>query len=138
MRKGWYILNYHDVSWFQTVGSLGVQNTVPPDIFDEHLKTISNYFRLVSVMDGYKLFAESKIDEPLLSLWFDDGFRGVREFAEPIMNKYNLVGSIAINFDFVNQKRCNWRFMLSNIHYAGRTQEFLNNLIKKKNSPKQY
>lgn len=44
MKKGWYILNYHDISWEENILMRGVGGTVPTDIFYDHVKNLKNNF----------------------------------------------------------------------------------------------
>jgi len=115
MKKAWYILNYHDISWEQNsyLGAIG--ETFPPDIFAEHLAAFSQHFEFVSIQEGWSRLSAGKIDAPLLSFWFDDGYLGVRKYAEPILDAHGVTGGIAVNSDFLLRKNLFWRMKLSHL-----------------------
>jgi peptidoglycan/xylan/chitin deacetylase (PgdA/CDA1 family) len=115
MKKGWYILNYHDISWEENIYLRGIGGTIPPDIFNSHLESLNQHGRLVSIEKGFNKFSSSDINEPLISLWFDDGFRGVRKYALPIIEDYNVTAAISINSKFLLSKELFWRLKLSYI-----------------------
>jgi len=113
MKKGWYILNYHDISWEENLLIRGLGGTFPPDVFRGHLKKLSQHFKLVSVPEGWELFSQNKINQPLLSFWFDDGLSGVRKYAYPLLENYTVKGAMSINSRFTLRKELFWRFKLS-------------------------
>lgn len=113
MKNGWYILNYHDISWEENPFIKGIGGSFPPDVFREHLEALSQHGRLVSVQEGFELYRTGKIDEPLFSFWFDDGFTGVRKYAMPIMESYSVQGAISINSRFTLRAEMFWRSKLS-------------------------
>ncbi len=115
LKNGWYILNYHDISWEENPYLCGIGGTFPPDIFREHLSFLSRYAQPVSIDEGYKRFIEGKIDEPLVSFWFDDGFVGVRRYATPVMGEFGITGAISVNSRFIKRKELFWRMKLSYI-----------------------
>ena len=113
MKKGWYILNYHDISWEESIWMRGIGGTFAPDIFQEQLEILSKSARPVSIEEGFKRFLDADIDEPLVSFWFDDGFRGVRKYAMPIMKEYSIEGAVSINSRFALREEMFWRAKLS-------------------------
>ncbi len=129
LKKAWYILNYHDISWEENPYIVGIGGTFPPDIFAEHLEALSHSGKLVSIQEGFKRFKEGSIDEPLISFWFDDGFLGVRKYAMPLMEQYGIQGAVAINSRFTLRQEMFWRLKLS---YLSRTDglKFLRNRLK--------
>ncbi len=56
MNPGWYILNYHDISWEESAYTRAIGGNLPPDIFRSHLDALSQNARLVSVPDGFERF----------------------------------------------------------------------------------
>ena len=54
LKKAWYILNYHDINWELGPINSGIGGTFSPDMFNEHLKYLSDNFEFVSVDDGIK------------------------------------------------------------------------------------
>src|SRR4051812_40209369 len=113
MKKAWYILNYHDISWEENAYMLGIGGSFSPDIFNEQVQTLKNSMRCVSVQEGFEAFRSNKISEPLLSFWFDDGFTGVRKYAYPILEENNIKAAIAINSRFMLHEELFWRCKLS-------------------------
>jgi peptidoglycan/xylan/chitin deacetylase (PgdA/CDA1 family) len=113
LKNGWYILNYHDISWEENPFIRGIGGSFPPDIFREHLEVLSQHGKLVSVQEGFKRWQQGRLDEPLASFWFDDGFAGVRRYAMPIMDSFGVKGAISINSRFTLRKEMFWRAKLS-------------------------
>ena len=118
MRKGWYILNYHNISWEDNVFTRGIGPTYPPDIFRSHLRMLNQYSRFISIQEGYKKYLSDSIEEPLVSFWFDDGYKGVRNYAYPLLENYDLTGAIAVNSNFMLRKELFWRCKLNFINHA--------------------
>jgi peptidoglycan/xylan/chitin deacetylase (PgdA/CDA1 family) len=112
MKKAWYILTYHAIDWEDSSFVRAIGGSFPPDIFEDHVKTASKHFRLVSVREGLSLL-ESGIKEPMLSFWFDDGFRGVRDYAFPILRRYGVTGAMSLNSSFMLHKDLYWSAKLS-------------------------
>ncbi|CAN1531781.1 NodB homology domain containing protein [Flavobacteriaceae bacterium] len=100
MKKGWYILNYHDINWEENVFMKGIGGTYPPDIFYKQMKLYADNARLMSVEDAYKLYKNNQITEPIFSIWFDDGLAGNRKYALPILEEFNTKAAISLNSDF--------------------------------------
>ena len=113
LKKGWYILNYHDISWEESSYLVGIGGSFPPDIFREHLNILSSYAKLVSIDEGFNRLRDGNIDEPLVSFWFDDGFRGVKRYAFEIMQEFNITGALSINSKFTKKEELFWRMKLS-------------------------
>ena len=131
MKNGWYILNYHDVSWEENAYERAVGGSLPPDAFRSHLEALSENARLVSIPEGMTLFRSGTIDEPLVSLWFDDGLAGVRRYAFPLMEEYGVKGAMSVNSKFMlTRRRFFWRFKLS---YLSQTDglRFLRSRLRK-------
>jgi peptidoglycan/xylan/chitin deacetylase (PgdA/CDA1 family) len=113
MNPGWYILNYHDISWEKGAYTRAIGGNLPPDIFRSHLDALRQTARLVSIPDGFRRFHEGKIDEPLVSIWFDDGLAGVRKYALPLMEQLGVKGAMSVNSQFMLRQELFWRFKLS-------------------------
>ena len=130
LKKGWYILNYHDISWEENAFIKGIGGSFPPDIFREHLEALSQHGKLVSIQEGFERYHSGNIDEPLISFWFDDGFTGVRKYAMPIMDSFSVKGAISINSRFTLRDEMFWRSKLS---YLSQTDglRFLRSKLKK-------
>ncbi|MEE8342090.1 MAG: polysaccharide deacetylase family protein [Candidatus Neomarinimicrobiota bacterium] len=115
MKNGWYILNYHNISWEENIYLRGIGGSFPPDIFESHIEYLSKHGNIVSIKDGFKKYISSDIKEPLISIWFDDGFRAVRKYALPIIEDNNATAAISICSRFLLKKELFWRLKLSYI-----------------------
>ena len=113
LKKAWYILNYHDISWELSPINSGIGGTFSPDMFNEHLNYLNDNFELVSVFDGVNRLQNNNIDKPLLSIWFDDGLIGVRKYGFDILESFGINAAISINSNFLLRKEMYWRFKLS-------------------------
>ena len=111
--NGWYILVYHDVSWEESSFVRHIGGTCPPDVFQDHVRACRNLGELVSVRDGMNRFSSGKVDAPLFSFWFDDGFAGVRKYAAPILEDFGVTGATSVCSRFLERKEFFWRLKLS-------------------------
>jgi len=131
MKKAWYIIYYHNISWEENPIIRGLRSVIPPDIFREHIYYLRKYFRIVNVPEGLNLLKENNMKEPLLSIWFDDGYTGVREYAFPILKEHEMKGAVSINSRFILRQEMFWRYKLSLLSYltdmvslVGRLEKF--------------
>ena len=115
LKNAWYILNYHDINWELGPINSGIGGTFSPDMFNEHLKYLSDDFEFVSVNEGVKRLRNNNINKPLLSIWFDDGLIGVRKYGFDILESFGIKATISINSNFLLRKEMFWRFKLSYI-----------------------
>ena len=115
--NNWYILLYHNVSWEHGPFTEYCTSTCPPDLFREQLNTLASSFRIVSLEDGWRQFKSGTQSEDLLTIWFDDGMRGVREFAFPIMSEFSVKGAVSVCSEFWRQKKHFWRFQYLPSHH---------------------
>jgi peptidoglycan/xylan/chitin deacetylase (PgdA/CDA1 family) len=113
LQRGWYIILYHDVSWEENNYVRGIGGTCPPDLFRRHVRALSSLGKLVSVEDGHRLLISDSIDEPIISIWFDDGLAGVSKHALPILDEFGVSGAVAICSRFMDRTEFFWRFKLS-------------------------
>ncbi len=130
LKNGWYILNYHDINWEENPYISGIGGTFAPDIFQDHLKYLDSIAQLVSIDEGYKALKSSNIDRVMISFWFDDGFSGVRKYAKPMLDEYNISAGFSINSQFMLKKQLFWRSKLSYISYVDGLR-FLRSRLKK-------
>lgn len=72
----------------------------------------------MSVNKAYEKFKNNKINEPILSFWFDDGFTGNRKYAYPILEKENVKAAVSINSKFLLREEMFWRCKLSVINFS--------------------
>lgn len=117
MRSAWYILLYHNVSWEENPYLRGLDVTVPPDLLRDHLTTLSRLGEVVSVADGLQRLSAGGFRRPTFSLWFDDGFVGVRRYAAPLLAEHGAPGALSICSRFVARTELFWRAKLSYLHY---------------------
>ena len=97
MKKAWYILNYHNISWEENALLRPIGGSFSPDLFEEHIVALQNHFEIVGINEGYTAFSQGSIRKPLLSIWFDDGLAGCRTYAEPILSHYGLSAAMYLN-----------------------------------------
>jgi peptidoglycan/xylan/chitin deacetylase (PgdA/CDA1 family) len=128
LAPAWFILLYHDVSWEEGPLLWHIGGTCPPDIFRDHVKAAQDLGRIVSVRDAYERFTSGRIDEPLISFWFDDGLRGVSRYAVEILDKIGVTGATSICSRFAARSEMFWRFKLSYLHSIGATRELRSRL----------
>lgn len=111
----WYILLYHEVNW-TTHPALGrVQQVCNPGLFEQHLTELSKFGQLESVDSAYKKMAAGHKDGPLISVWFDDGFKGVRKYAAPILKRFGVTGASSVSDQFISRQKIMWRLKLGYI-----------------------
>lgn len=114
MQAGWYIINYHNIDYEDSILTRALGGTTRPDVFIEHLTALDRLGSFISIAEGQALLDRgANIDEPLFSLWFDDGFRGVREFALPICNDFGIPAATSICSRFAARQELFWRCKLS-------------------------
>ncbi len=115
LKKAWYILNYHDINWELGPINYNIGGTFSPEMFNEHLKYLSDNFEFVSITHGIDRLQSNNINNPLLSIWFDDGLVGVRKYGFDILESYGIKPALSVNSQFFLKKEMFWRFKLSYI-----------------------
>lgn len=118
LQPGWYILLYHEVSWEENAYVHGLGGTYAPDVFRDHLMSLSRHGPFVSIDEGLERFESGTITKPMFSLWFDDGLAGVARYAVPLLERYGAVGGYSICSRFVDRREMFWRFQLSYLRYV--------------------
>jgi len=113
MKPGWYILNYHDISWEENAYERAIGGNFPPDIFRSQVQALSQAARLVSIAEGRQRWQQGDVDEPLVSFWFDDGLAGVRRYALPLLEQLGVKGAMSVCSRFMLRQEMFWRFKLS-------------------------
>ncbi len=113
MKPGWYILNYHDISWEENAYERAIGGNFPPDIFRAHVQALSRAARLVSVAEGLRRWQQGAVDEPLVSFWFDDGLAGVRRYALPLLAGQGVTAAMSVCSRFMLRQEFFWRFKLA-------------------------
>jgi peptidoglycan/xylan/chitin deacetylase (PgdA/CDA1 family) len=124
MRSAWYLLLYHNVSWEENPYLRGLDVTIPPDLLREHLAALARLGDLVSVGEGLQRLAAGGFRRPTFSVWFDDGFVGVRRYAAPILAEHGAPGALSVCSRFVTREELFWRAKLSYLHYLDDLQRF--------------
>ena len=110
-------MNYHEVSWEENLFLKGIGGSLDPAIFRNHIAYLSQNGRIVSIEEGQQCLNENKIKEPLISIWFDDGFRGNYKNAFPILKARNIKAALSINSRFVKREEFFWRCKLSYLQF---------------------
>jgi len=125
----WKIICYHDVIAEETSLTKWIGVNVTPEQFRSHLDYMSNCGDLISVEDGLqRLFSGEGFDKDSYSVWFDDGFAGVRKNAFPICEEYGIKSAIAVNRNFVEKKDLFWRCKMSHLFQMGKGKELQNRI----------
>lgn len=124
VKKGWYILNYHNITSEVTKFDSLIGGSFTPSEFLDHLDILSKRFSLVSIQEGLEMWNEDRIDRPILSLWFDDGFIGTRLNAFPILSQLGLTAAISINSSFVLGTEVFWRHKISFLLQSNKAHKF--------------
>jgi peptidoglycan/xylan/chitin deacetylase (PgdA/CDA1 family) len=131
LSPGWYIALYHEVSWEEPPELRGIGGmTVPPDRFEDHLRALSGESTLLSVADARARLAQGPLDSPVVSIWFDDGYRGVRRYAAPRMSRAGVTGTISVCSRFTLRKEMFWRAQLARLA-SGDGLRFLRSRLRK-------
>ncbi|MCX6907193.1 MAG: polysaccharide deacetylase family protein [Verrucomicrobia bacterium] len=119
MQNAWHILNYHDVSWESSIFTRGIGGTVSPDMFRKQVETLKRMGSVISIQRGLDILKRGEpISEPLFSLWFDDGFAGVRRHALPICREHGITAGISVCSRFVDRREMFWRCVLSFLSFC--------------------
>lgn len=114
MQPGWYILNYHNIDWEDSLLTRAVGGTVRPDVFAQHLEWLREAGELISVSAGLqRLAAGEEFRRPAFSVWFDDGFRGTREYGLPICERFGITAAVSVNSRFALRREMFWRCQVS-------------------------
>ena len=114
MKPGWYILNYHDINYEDSILTRAIGGTIRPDVFYEHLKTLTGLGNFVTVEEGLnQLFNNVDFNSPTFSIWFDDGFYGLKEHALKICNYFNIQPTVSVCSRFVLREEMFWRCKMS-------------------------
>jgi hypothetical protein len=119
MKPGWYILNYHNVDWEDSILTRALGGTSRPDVFRQQLRLMAANGRFVSIPEGQELLeGGGEIDEVLFSLWFDDGFSGVRDYALPICDDLGIRPALSICSRFTQRTEMFWRAKMAYLAHA--------------------
>ncbi len=90
--------------------------SVPPKLFEEHIKFIKEHYRILRFEDDW-----DDIHEKVVVITFDDGYADNFEFALPILEKYEVPATVFVAIDPGGEF---WSDALDRIvHEAGKTIE---------------
>ena len=107
-------MNYHNVSWEDSLLSRGFYGTLRPDLFRDHLEWYRRSGDLVSTKDALaQLSAGEPFKRPTFCLWFDDGYTGVRQHALPVCQSYGITAAQSLNSRFVKREEMYYMAKLS-------------------------
>ncbi len=141
------ILIYHYVEELPgDADEIRVGLTVPPAVFEAHLKYLSdNGYHTITLDDLYRYLVEARPlpDKPII-LTFDDGYRDHYEVVFPLLQKYHFVGTFFVltgTADNQHPQYMTWAMMLEmsragmdieahgvdHVSMGGRPYEFLYN-----------
>jgi peptidoglycan/xylan/chitin deacetylase (PgdA/CDA1 family) len=109
----WYILAYHNVSWEDNAFTSSIGGTIPPDVFERHVREAQGLGQLLPAQEAARLYASGEVREPMLSFWFDDAMSGVVDYAAPILEEYQAAGAVSVCSEFTSHEDMFWRFKLS-------------------------
>ena len=113
MRNGWYIINYHDVNFEDSILTRAIGGTLRPDVFERQMARLAGKFNFVSLEEGYERYCENRLDHPYLTIWFDDGFKGLHTYAANICDSFGICPTVSICSRFVERTELFWRCKFS-------------------------
>ena len=100
----WYILLYHNVSWEDNDFTSSIGGTIPPDVFERHVRESQGMGQLLPAQEAARLYASGDVREPILSFWFDDAMSGVVDYAAPILEEYQAPGAVSVCSAFTSHE----------------------------------
>jgi hypothetical protein len=113
MKPGWYIVNYHDVNFEDSILTRALGGTVRPDLFRRHLAYMASKGEFCSLSEGVERLQEGRLDRPYFSIWFDDGFSGLKTYADPICADFGVKPIVSVCMRFALRQEMFWRSKLS-------------------------
>lgn len=113
MRRGWYIINYHDINFEDSILTRAIGGVIRPDVFSRQLQYLAKRVTFVSLAEGYERYQSGQLDRPYLTIWFDDGFKGLHTYALDICESFGVRPAVSICSRFVDRKEMFWRCKLS-------------------------
>jgi peptidoglycan/xylan/chitin deacetylase (PgdA/CDA1 family) len=98
-------LGYHTISSDGNGNKRLTELSLPPELFEAHMRLL--------MQEGYVFFRFRDIDtlrdnnKPLPSraalVYFDDGYRGVREYAYPLLKKFSISATCFVTTGFIDR-----------------------------------
>ena len=127
-RKQPIILTYHNV--LTNEHDFTVSCHINPDLFEQHIKYLSNNFMCASLTKLLNNQRENDFQPYTVAVTFDDGFFSNLSVALPILEHYNVPATVFVTTSFINRKILNWPEILyaalslssnTSINYNGKT-----------------
>ena len=119
MRAAWYVINLHEVNWESSLFTRGLGGVMSPDLLRRRVEQLRSLGEIIPVQRGLEmLHAGEEFRAPVFSLWFDDGFAGVRRYALPILQEYGITAAVSICSRFVGRREMFWRATLSFLSFT--------------------
>lgn len=92
------VLLYHRITHLQQDPHL---LAVTPEHFEEHLLTLRQHFRVVSLSELTKSLSQSSRAGQVVAITFDDGYADNAEVALPLLEKHNIPATFYLTSGFV-------------------------------------
>jgi peptidoglycan/xylan/chitin deacetylase (PgdA/CDA1 family) len=109
------ILCYHRVG----VEDVPIYSRLQPQVFDSQMKYLRRHYRLLSLKDMLGEMARPTSSVPAVAVTFDDGYRGVFEYAFPVLRKYDIPATVFAVADSIETGTAPWYdriFLALSIH----------------------
>ncbi len=104
-QKTW-VLCYHRVGNFNNLWSYP---PLSPNIFEDHIKYISNNYKVITLNALADLLIENRpLPKKTLVLTFDDGYKDVYKWAYPILKKYDVPATVFLATGHIDSGRLFW------------------------------
>jgi len=103
------ILMYHDVvEEGSTQHKQSLVNRDTNKTFEANLKALKG-FRILSLEDAVaEIRQENELIDDTIAITFDDGYRGVYDYAYPLLREYNIPATVFLTNDWINGKMVPW------------------------------
>ncbi len=119
MKPGWYILNYHNVGWENSLFTQALSGNHRPDVFRGHVEYLAEVGELLSVDEGLSRMRDGKsFNGPAFSFWFDDGFAGLRRHALPVLKEHRVTAAVSVVSRLVLREEM---YYMSKLSFLART-----------------
>ncbi|NOX29790.1 MAG: polysaccharide deacetylase family protein, partial [Actinobacteria bacterium] len=128
-------LCYHEIASSERLHLRGIGITHAAGQFECHLEHLAEVADLVSPLDAMSRLASGD-ETPMISLSFDDGYRGVANHARPLLDQIGISAIAAINSTFADAAetplgdpdRVFWRSQLCWLRHKGKLPELASSL----------
>jgi len=132
---GWYLLCYHEIASSERLHLRGIGIAHAPDQFERHLEHLAEVADLVAPQEAMDRLANGD-DTPMVSLSFDDGYRGVANHARPLLDQVGITAIAAVNSTFADAATAPsgdpapvfWRSQLCWLRHKGKLSELASRL----------